>query len=134
MAEQGKKAKKHETVRGLTEKMTKEDFMSVSKLSMRFYVAARLQLHYLFFKWVLIFQVIPLWADNKEDAWEALVDLWLGEDPDFNAVSERNKDNRGSEGTHSAGSRNLDRYQEKMVHIYMEQPAFISPHVPTWYA
>ena len=111
--------------------MTMEDYMSVSKLSMRFYVAAKLQLHYLFFKCVLIFQVIPQWCDGKEAAFEALVMRWLGEDADFNAVSERNKANRGTGGTHSAGSLSTGRYKDKMVHIYMEQPAFISPHVST---
>ena len=49
MAEQGKKARKHDIVKEMPE-VTKEDLMSVSKLSMRFYVAAKLQLHYLFFK------------------------------------------------------------------------------------
>jgi hypothetical protein len=49
MSEQGKRAKKHDNVRN-PPKMTKEDYMSVSKLSIRFYVAAKLQLHYLFFK------------------------------------------------------------------------------------
>ena len=72
---------------------------------------------------------MPDWADDKEDAYEALVMRWLGLDPDFNAVSKRNKKNRGSKGTHRAGSRNHDCFKEKMVYIYMEQPAFISPHV-----
>jgi len=48
-AEQGKRMTKAEIVRAAPE-MTMEDYMSVSKLSMRFYVAANLQLHYLFFK------------------------------------------------------------------------------------
>lgn len=74
---------------------------------------------------------MPQWCDNKEDAFEALVTKWLGEDAEFNAMSERNKANRGTGGTHSAGSRNTDHYRMHMVHIYMEQPAFISPHVPT---
>ena len=130
MAEQGKRVRKADIVAAMPE-MTKDDYMTVSKLSMSFYVAAKLQLHYLFFKCVLIFQVIPQWCDGKEAAFEALVMRWLGEDADFNAVSERNKANRGTEGTHSAGSRSTDRYRLHMVHIYMEEPAFISPHVPT---
>jgi hypothetical protein len=44
MLQQGKRAKKE------MPEMTVEDYMSVSKLSMRFYVAGKLQLHYLFFK------------------------------------------------------------------------------------
>lgn len=74
---------------------------------------------------------MPQWCDGKQDAFEALVMKWLGEDADFKVVSERNKANRGLEGTHSGGSRSHDRYKEHLVHIYMEQPAFISPHVPT---
>ena len=74
---------------------------------------------------------MPQWAYGKADAWEALAKRWLGQDADFKAVSERNKANRGTEGTHNAGSRSTDRYRMHMVHIYMEQPAFISPHVPT---
>ena len=46
-AEQGKRKKKAENVQA-TPEMTYDDYMSVSKLSMRFYVAANLQLHYLF--------------------------------------------------------------------------------------
>jgi hypothetical protein len=72
---------------------------------------------------------MPHWADDKEDAFEALVMRWLGQDPDFEAVSQRNKQNRGREGTHSGGSRNHGNFKENMVYIYMEQPAFISPHV-----
>ena len=77
---------------------------------------------------------MPDWAEEKEDAWEMLAKRWVGEDPDFNAVSMRNKANRGHEGTHSAGNRNHDRYKEHVVYIYMEQPSFISCHVPTRYA
>nr|XP_051211707.1 uncharacterized protein LOC127329212 [Lolium perenne] len=44
-------------------------------------------------------------SENKEDAFEALVARWVGEDADFNAKSARNKANRGTGGTHSAGSR-----------------------------
>ena len=74
---------------------------------------------------------MPQWCDQKQAAFEALAMRWLGEDDDFNAVSERNRANRGHEGTHSAGSRSTERYRMHMVHIYMEQPAFISLHVPT---
>jgi hypothetical protein len=56
---------------------------------------------------------------------------WLREDAEFAAMSERNKANRGTGGTHKAGSRSTERYRRHMVHIYMEQLAFISPHVPT---
>ena len=69
---------------------------------------------------------MPSWADDKEDAYEALIMRWLGLDPDFEAVSRRNKKNRGSEGTHRVGIRNHHRFNEKMVSIYMEQPALIS--------
>jgi len=79
----------------------------------------------------LIFQVIPHWADRKKAAFAEMVRRWLGENEEFNAVSERNKANRGHGGTHSAGSRSIGRYKEHMVHIYMEQAAFISLHVPT---
>ena len=76
-------------------------------------------------------QVIPDWADQKKEAFKELIKNWRGENPDFNAVSDRNKANRGIEGTHSAGSRSADRYQQHMVHIYMEQAQFFSLHVPT---
>ena len=74
---------------------------------------------------------MPDWCDGKEDAWAALVARWVGEDEEFRAVSEWNKKNHGKEETHGGGNRNLDRFKENMVYIYMEQPAFISPHVPT---
>nr|XP_051201756.1 uncharacterized protein LOC127315296 [Lolium perenne] len=38
------------------------------------------------------FKVMPLWCENKEDAFEALVARWVGEDADFNAKSARNKE------------------------------------------
>ena len=47
MSEKGKRAKKEDNVKKPPE-MTKDDYMSVSKLSMRFYIAAKLPLHYLF--------------------------------------------------------------------------------------
>jgi hypothetical protein len=76
---------------------------------------------------------MPTWADGKEDAFEMLAKRWVGEDVEFAAVSEQNRRNRGKEGTHSAGNRSHGRYKEKLVctYIYMERPAFISPHVPT---
>ena len=70
---------------------------------------------------------MPDWDDDKEDAWDALVTRWVGGDPEFDAVSQRNKANRGTEGTHIAGSRNLFRFKEKLVYIYMERPPFIFP-------
>lgn len=69
---------------------------------------------------------MPHWADGKEDAYEALVALWLGNNEEFKAISERNKANRGHEGTHCAGARNHHRFKEKMVCTYMEQPTFFS--------
>jgi len=61
---------------------------------------------------------MPDWADGKEDAWEALVARWCGEDEEFNALSERNKKNRGDGGTHRAGNRDIARFKEKQVYIY----------------
>lgn len=112
----GKRAKKAENVL-TTQKMTKEDFMAVSKLSMKFYIAAKLPLHYISLL-QLQFQVMPDWADGREDAWEALVTRWVGGDAEFDAVSKRNKINRGSEGTHSAGSRNHHMVKQKLVCIH----------------
>jgi hypothetical protein len=60
---------------------------------------------------------MPEWAHNKQEAFDALAQRWLGIDEDFTAVSERNKANRGSWGTHGAGSRNTDRYKENLVHM-----------------
>ena len=70
-----------------------------------------------------------MWCEHKEDAFEVLASRWIGEDPDFEAVSKRNKKNRGSMGTHSAGSRNHGLFKKHLVYTYMEQPAFISYHV-----
>ena len=55
--------------------------------------------------------------------------MFLKEDPDFAAVSERNKANRGNVGTHSAGACALPLFQKKLV--YMGQTASISSRVPT---
>ncbi|XP_071676789.1 uncharacterized protein [Lolium perenne] len=96
-AEQGVRYTKPEIVQGLAPAMTIEDFMSV----------------------------VPHWADNnKRAAFMELVKNWVGENPDFKAVSDRNKANRGNQGTHSAGSSSTDRYRELLVHIKMEQAAF----------
>ena len=54
-----------------------------------------------------------------------LVKNWVGENPDFKAVSDRNKANRGTQGTHTAGSSSTDRYRLRLVHIKLEQAAFI---------
>jgi hypothetical protein len=51
----------------------------------------------------------------KEDAWATLAAMWVGENAEFNAVSERNRRNRGKEGTHIQGNRNHDRYKEHVV-------------------
>ncbi|KAK1663394.1 hypothetical protein QYE76_051553 [Lolium multiflorum] len=62
--------------------------------------------------------VVPHWADNnKRAAFMELVRNWVGENPDFKAVSDRNKANRGHEGTHSAGSSSTDRYRERLAHL-----------------
>ena len=74
---------------------------------------------------------MPLWADGKDDAWEALAKRWTGEDAEFAAVSARNKKNRGTDGTHSGGNLNHGRFKERLVCIYMELPAFISRHIAT---
>ena len=74
-------------------------------------------------------QVVPDWADKKKAAFEVLVKNWIGENPDFKAVSDRNKANRGNQGTHKAGSSSTGHYRKRMVHIYIEQVAFISLHV-----
>lgn len=58
--------------------------------------------------------VRPQWCDYKENTYEALVARWVGEDADFNAVSDQNKSNRGKGGTHSAGSRSTTRYKTHM--------------------
>lgn len=85
MSERGKRAKKEDNVKEMP-KMTVDDYMSI----------------------------MPNWADEKEDAWEALAKRWVGEDPDFDAMSKRNKANRGTEGTHNGGSRNHDRFKQKL--------------------
>jgi hypothetical protein len=46
---------------------------------------------------MFIFQVRPLWADEKEEAWKELALRWMGKNPAFNNVSSRNKANRGTE-------------------------------------
>jgi hypothetical protein len=56
-----------------------------------------------------MFQVMPEWCRNKDEAFEALAKRWLGLDEEFMAMSEQNRENRGSEGTHSVGSRSSDR-------------------------
>ena len=61
---------------------------------------------------------MPKWAYGKVDAWEALASRWLGLDPDFKALSEQNKANRGTGGTHCAGTRNHNRFKEKLVCVF----------------
>ncbi|XP_071685390.1 uncharacterized protein [Lolium perenne] len=86
-AEQGVRYTKPEIVQGLAPAMTIDEFMSV----------------------------VPHWADNnKRAAFMELVKNWVGENPDFKAVSDRNKANRGSQGTHTAGSSSTDRYRERL--------------------
>ena len=111
-----KKAPKHENVVEPPD-MTIEDYLSVSKLSMRLHVSAKLQLSYVFFTCVLFYQVMPEWCYGKADAWEALASRWLGEDAAFRALSERNKANRGTSGTHCAGAHSHGRFKEKLVWV-----------------
>ena len=49
-AEKGIRYLKPDIIRGKAPMLTEEEYMKVSKLSMRLSVAANLQLHYLFFK------------------------------------------------------------------------------------
>ena len=58
----------------------------------------------------------PEWADDHLDAFEELVKRWKGENADFKALSDRNKKNRGNEGTHSAGNRCHGRVMQKLVY------------------
>jgi hypothetical protein len=67
---------------------------------------------------MFIFQVRPLWTDEKVEAWKELALRWMGKNEAFNDVSSWNKANRGTEGTHNAGNRNHDRFKAKMVFIY----------------
>jgi hypothetical protein len=60
---------------------------------------------------------MPEWCNNKDEAFDALAKRWLDVDEEFTTMSERNKENRGSEGTHSVGSRSSDRYRENLVHL-----------------
>ncbi|KAK1696593.1 hypothetical protein QYE76_013290 [Lolium multiflorum] len=48
--------------------------------------------------------------NNKRASFMELVKNWVGENPNFKAVSDRNKANHRHEGTHSAGNNNTDRY------------------------
>ena len=76
------------------------------------------------------FQVVPFWAEDKEDAWAEVVKTrWLREDEEFAAMARRNAENRGNDGTHYAGNRSYTRFKGKMVCIYID--AFIFRHVPT---
>ena len=78
------------------------------------------------------FQVAPGWIEGRDDAWRELIRTrWLKEDEEFAAVARRKAENRGGGGTHCTGKRSFERFKGKMVCIYMELPAFISPHVPT---
>lgn len=72
---------------------------------------------------------MPTWADGKEDAWLALSARWRGEDAEFNALSERNKANRGSGGTHCAGNRNHGRFKAHMVYMYTWNNLYLFPFV-----
>ena len=78
---------------------------------------------HLFFTWLLVFQVRPDWAFGKEDAWRALTARWRGEDEEWNALSQRNKANRGSGGTHRAGNLDSQRYKAKLVCTYIYFPS-----------
>lgn len=65
--------------------------------------------------------VIPGWCNGKDDAWAALVDMWLGEDADFAAKSKINRKNGGSDGTHSQGNRSHHRYKKHKESV-LEKP------------
>ena len=71
----------------------------------------------------MVFQVRPDWAFGKEDAWRALNARWRGEDEEWNALSQRNKANRGSGGTHRAGNLGSERYKAKLVCTYIYFPS-----------
>ncbi|XP_071684935.1 uncharacterized protein [Lolium perenne] len=74
--------------------------------------------------------VCPEWAEQHREAWEELIRArWLRQDEEFEAVSRRNMENRGTGGTHCAGNRDYTRFKGKKVCIYMERPSFISRHV-----
>lgn len=76
------------------------------------------------------FQVVPVWAENKKDAWAELVRTrWLRENDEFAAVARRNSENRGDGGTHCAGNRSYQRFKGKLVCVYID--SFVFRHVPT---
>lgn len=58
----GKRAKKADNVK-TAKTMTKEDYISVTKLSMKFYIATKLPLHYLFLN--CIFRLSPTGPSAK---------------------------------------------------------------------
>ncbi|KAI4985327.1 hypothetical protein ZWY2020_017957 [Hordeum vulgare] len=64
----------------------------------------------------------PDWAYGKEEAWTALIARWRGEDEEWNALSERNKANHGSGGTHRAGNLGSERYKA----ILAEDPNYLA--------
>jgi hypothetical protein len=76
---------------------------------------------------MFIFQVCPLWADEKVETWKELALRWMGKNEAFNDVSSRNKANYGIEGTHNAGNRNHDRFKAKMVFIYPQATCIYFP-------
>ena len=122
-ANRGVRVRKKDIV-GVTAKaeyvMDLEKYMSVSTMSIRFYIHAKLPLHYLEIEYC-IFQVVPAWAEDKADAWrEVAIQRWLKGDEKFAAVADRNASNRGHGGTHRAGNRSTERYMEKLVCTYIE--------------
>ncbi|KAK1692814.1 hypothetical protein QYE76_009511 [Lolium multiflorum] len=60
--------------------------------------------------------VCPEWAEQHREAWEELIRArWLRQDEEFAAVLRRNMENRGTGGTHCAGSRDYTRFKGKKV-------------------
>ncbi|KAK1653819.1 hypothetical protein QYE76_071624 [Lolium multiflorum] len=71
--------------------------------------------------------VVPNWANNnKRAAFMELVKNWVGENPDFKAVSDRNKANRGHEGTHKEGQAGLGE-MEAWEHMKLVTPGSSEP-------
>ena len=112
--------------------LTLEEYMSVSTMSIRFYIAAKLPLHYLELS-IAFSGCTRSGLRRSLDAWEEVArnEVAQGRRRSLQPVAKRNAINRGDGGTHCAGSRNFERFKAKLVCIYMERPAFNSRHVPT---
>jgi hypothetical protein len=120
-AEKGVRVKKEDIV-GKTSNpdyaMTVDEYMSMSKILMRFYIDAKLPLLYL--ELSISFQVILEWAQQHPEAWEELIRTrGLRENEVFVATVRQNTEIRGDGGTHYAGNRSFDRFKGKMVCMYI---------------